>query len=97
MGGGTGMRTFEFKSGIGTASRRVGTGGTGYTVGVLVQSNFGRRPQLRIAGVPVGREIPDLLPENPPLPGAGPPRRGVDGTDPSSSSRPPMRRCSRTS
>lgn len=82
VGGGTGMRTFEFKSGIGTASRRVGTGGTDYTVGVLVQSNFGRRPQLRIAGVPVGREIPDLLPENPPLPEPGPPvpRGGRDGS-----------------
>ena len=82
VGGGTGMRTFEFKSGIGTASRRVGTGGADYTVGVLVQSNFGRRPQLRIAGVPVGREIPDLLPENPPLPEAGPPapRGGRDGS-----------------
>ena len=82
VGGGTGMRTFEFKSGIGTASRRVGTGGADYTVGVLVQSNFGRRPQLRIAGVPVGREITDLLPDNPPLPGAGPPapRGGRDGS-----------------
>ncbi len=82
VGGGTGMRTFEFKSGIGTASRRVGTGGTDYTVGVLVQSNFGRRPQLKIAGVPVGREIPDLLPENPPSPEAGPPapRGGRDGS-----------------
>ena len=82
VGGGTGMRTFEFKSGIGTASRRVRTGGTDYTVGVLVQSNFGRRPQLKIAGVPVGREIPDLLPENPPPPEAGPPapRGGRDGS-----------------
>lgn len=85
VGGGTGMRTFEFKSGIGTASRRTRTGGTDYTVGVLVQSNFGRRPQLRIAGVPVGREIPDLLPENPPPSGAGPPapraaRGGRDGS-----------------
>ena len=82
VGGGTGMRTFEFKSGIGTASRRVGTGGADYTVGVLVQSNFGRRPQLRIAGVPVGREITDLLPENPPAPEAGPPapRGGRDGS-----------------
>ena len=82
VGGGTGMRTFEFKSGIGTASRRIETGRADYTVGVLVQSNFGRRPQLKIAGVPVGREIPDLLPENPPLPGAGPPapRGGRDGS-----------------
>ena len=85
VGGGTGMRTFEFKSGIGTASRRVGAGGADYTVGVLVQSNFGRRPQLRIAGVPVGREILDLLPEDPPLSGAGAPaprapRGGRDGS-----------------
>ena len=82
VGGGTGMRTFEFKSGIGTASRRVRTGGQDYTLGVLVQSNFGRRPQLRIAGVPVGREIPDLLPENPPPSGAGAPapRGGRDGS-----------------
>ena len=65
VGGGTGMRTFEFKSGIGTSSRRVVAGEKDYLVGVLVQSNFGRRPQLRIAGVPVGREIPDLLPEAP--------------------------------
>ena len=84
VGGGTGMRTFEFKSGIGTASRVVRTGGEEYTVGVLVQSNFGRRPQLRIAGAPVGREIPDLLPENPEPPGAAPerpmPREGRDGS-----------------
>lgn len=65
VGGGTGMRTFGFKAGIGTSSRIVAAAGERYTVGVLVQSNFGRRPQMRIAGVPVGREIPDLLPERP--------------------------------
>ena len=65
VGGGTGMRTFGFKAGIGTSSRIVAAAGEEYTVGVLVQSNFGRRPQMRIAGVPVGREIPDLLPERP--------------------------------
>jgi len=63
VGGGTGMRTFEFKGGTGTSSRRVATGHGMYTLGVLVQSNFGRRQQLRIAGVPVGTEMPDLMPE----------------------------------
>ena len=65
VGGGTGMRTFQFKAGIGTSSRVVEADGRNYTVGVLVQSNFGRRPQMRVAGAPVGREIPDLLPEAP--------------------------------
>ncbi len=58
VGGGTGMVCNEFKGGIGTASRKLTTKDGGYTVGVLVQCNFGRRPNLRIAGVPVGREIP---------------------------------------
>ena len=57
-GGGTGMISYGFKGGTGTASRKLDA----YTVGVLVQSNHGRRPRLTIAGVPVGREIPDLLP-----------------------------------
>lgn len=57
VGGGTGMVCFEFKGGIGTASRMLSTGAPSYTIGVLVQANFGRRPQLRIAGAPVGREI----------------------------------------
>jgi L-aminopeptidase/D-esterase-like protein len=57
VGGGTGMVCFEFKGGIGTASRVLGDKQGGYTVGVLVQANFGLRPQLRVAGVPVGREI----------------------------------------
>ncbi len=63
VGGGTGMRAFGFKAGIGTASRLAPCEGETFTVGVLVQANFGRRPQLRVDGVPVGREIPDLLPE----------------------------------
>jgi D-aminopeptidase len=63
VGGGTGMHTFEFKGGTGTASRRVRVRDVGdYTVGVLVQSNFGRRPQLQIAGIPVGREWPEDAP-----------------------------------
>src|SRR5580698_2271645 len=58
VGGGTGMVCVEFKGGTGTASRVLSTKHGGYTVGVLVQCNFGRRPLLRIAGVPVGQEIP---------------------------------------
>ena len=63
VGGGTGMRAYSFKAGIGTASRLVPVAGSGYTVGVLLQANHGRRRQLRVDGVPVGREIPELLPE----------------------------------
>jgi len=59
VGGGTGMICNEFKGGIGTASRVLDAKYGGYTVGVLVQCNYGRRSQLRIAGVPVGREIPE--------------------------------------
>jgi L-aminopeptidase/D-esterase-like protein len=63
VGGGTGMHTFEFKGGTGTSSRRVRVKGAGdYTVGVLVQSNFGRRWQLQVAGIPVGREWPEDAP-----------------------------------
>ncbi len=57
VGGGTGMMSFEFKSGIGTSSRRVRAAGQPYTVGVLVQSNFGNRRHLTVDGVPVGREL----------------------------------------
>ena len=59
VGGGTGMCCFEFKGGIGTASRKVARPSENYAVGVLVQANFGARGQLQIAGVPVGREIPE--------------------------------------
>src|ERR1700732_27218 len=59
VGGGTGMICNEFKGGTGTSSRKLDMKAGGYTVGVLVQCNYGRRPNLRIAGVPVGQEIPD--------------------------------------
>jgi len=59
VGGGTGMICNEFKGGIGTSSRVLDAKEGGYTVGVLVQCNYGRRDQLRIAGVPVGKEIPE--------------------------------------
>jgi L-aminopeptidase/D-esterase-like protein len=61
VGGGTGMICYGFKGGIGTASRRVDERAGGYTVGVLVQANFGRRDQLRVAGVPVGQEITENM------------------------------------
>jgi D-aminopeptidase len=63
VGGGTAMRAFRFKAGIGTSSRLVPCDETTYTVGVIVQANFGGRSQLLVDGVPVGREIPDLMPE----------------------------------
>jgi D-aminopeptidase len=59
VGGGTGMVCNEFKGGIGTSSRKFEIKGASYTVGVLVQCNYGVRPNLRIAGVPVGKEIPE--------------------------------------
>jgi len=59
VGGGTGMICNEFKGGIGTSSRVLDAKYGGYTVGVLVQCNYGWRSQLRIAGVPVGREMTD--------------------------------------
>jgi D-aminopeptidase len=62
VGGGTGMICHQFKGGIGTASRGVGIDAGGFIVGVLVQCNYGGRPGFRVAGVPVGREIADLLP-----------------------------------
>jgi D-aminopeptidase len=62
VGGGTGMIVHGFKGGIGTASRKLDDGAGGYTVGVLVQANYGSRSQLTIAGVSVGKEITDLLP-----------------------------------
>ena len=57
VGGGTGMVCNGFKGGIGTSSRRLTDKDGGYLVGVLVQCNYGRRQNLRIAGIPVGREI----------------------------------------
>ena len=68
VGGGTGMICYEFKGGMGTSSRIIpvaavadrqsGNSTKPYTVGVIVQANCGRRPQLTIAGVPVGKELP---------------------------------------
>ena len=57
VGGGTGMSCFEWKGGIGTASRRVPEDKGGMTLGVLVQTNFGRAPELVVSGVPVGQHI----------------------------------------
>jgi D-aminopeptidase len=62
VGGGTGMICYGFKGGIGTSSRRLPSASGAFTVGVLVQCNCGRRPQLLIAGVPVGKEIPGQVP-----------------------------------
>ncbi|HRI79166.1 MAG TPA: P1 family peptidase [Cyclobacteriaceae bacterium] len=62
VGGGTGMVVHQFKGGTGTSSRKLEEKDGGYTVGVLVQANYGRRELLQVAGVPVGREIPDLMP-----------------------------------
>lgn len=59
VGAGTGMSTFDFKGGIGTSSRVVPAADGGYNLGVLVLSNFGSRGELRIDGIPVGREIKD--------------------------------------
>ena len=75
VGGGTGMSCCEFKGGIGTSSRVIPPAAGGYTVGVLVMSNFGRREHLLIDGVPVGRELKDW----PPLPAA--PAR-IEAADP---------------
>jgi D-aminopeptidase len=58
VGGGTGMVCHEFKGGIGTASRIVDADSGGFTVGALVQANYGRRDWLRVDGVPVGEAIP---------------------------------------
>ena len=61
VGGGTGMLTLGFKGGIGTASRRVKINNKTYTIGALVQSNFGSKRNLTISGVPVGKELKDTL------------------------------------
>ena len=78
VGGGTAMICHGFKGGTGTASRTLSSDEGGWTVGALVQANYGRRERLTVDGVPVGREIgPDVVPtpydESPtsPPPGAG--------------------------
>jgi L-aminopeptidase/D-esterase-like protein len=76
-GGGTGMVCYGFKGGTGTASRVLSAAEGGYTVGVLVQCNCGRRPQLTIAGVPVGKEIPQGVP----YAGAGSPPLSPPGSE----------------
>jgi L-aminopeptidase/D-esterase-like protein len=75
VGGGTGMMCYGFKCGIGTSSRVVKAGEDRYTVGVLVQANFGRRSDLRVAGVPVGTEITEGVPY-----AGGAPERGDLGS-----------------
>ena len=57
VGGGTGMKSFDFKAGSGTASRRVQYGDTTYTVGAFVQSNFGKRDDLTVLGYSLGKEL----------------------------------------
>ena len=78
VGGGTGMICHGFKGGIGSASRVVEILDERYTVGVLVQCNYGSRSQLRIAGVRVGLEIPDLVPERTEAGGGGSAGRSSD-------------------
>ncbi|HEY7124752.1 MAG TPA: P1 family peptidase [Ktedonobacterales bacterium] len=68
VGAGTGMQLFQFKGGIGSSSRVVDTPAGTYTVGVLVETNFGLRPRLTVAGVRVGPLLTDLLPEEAPDP-----------------------------
>lgn len=83
VGGGTGMVCHEFKGGIGTASRRLDAAAGGWTIGVLVQANYGHRRLLRIDGVPVGAEIGvDVVPSpyGPSKDGVRPPARARDGS-----------------
>ena len=102
VGGGTGMICHRFKGGIGTSSRLAEVAGETYTVGVLVQCNYGGRGPFRVAGVPVGQEITDLMPERPgegdaPSEGAeapegsAPPERAVplEGAEPPGGAEPP--------
>jgi D-aminopeptidase len=63
VGAGTGTQFFDFKGGIGTASRIVALSGQRFTIGVLLQTNYGSRHQLLIAGAPLGRQIIDLMPK----------------------------------
>jgi L-aminopeptidase/D-esterase-like protein len=62
VGGGTGMICHGFKGGIGTASRQIDISGQQYTVGILVQANYGSRSTFTIAGVPLGDKLSDLMP-----------------------------------
>ena len=76
VGGGTGMVAHGFKGGLGTASRTLPGG---YTLGVLVQANYGSRELLTIAGVPVGKEIPDLQRQRGSAPGGAERSGASDG------------------
>ena len=78
VGAGAGMMSYQFKGGIGTASRVLRREDGGWTVGVLVNANMGRRRDFTVAGVPVGREIPDLLPERPSAAPGEPPDDAAD-------------------
>jgi len=83
VGGGTGMNCHEFKGGIGTSSRRLPERAGGWTLGVLVQANYGRRGLLRIDGVPVGaeitpREVPTPRSSMQPASASSAPAGGVD-------------------
>jgi len=82
VGGGTGMVCHEFKGGIGTASRVVDAASGGWTVGVLVQANYGRRDWLRIDGVPVGEAIPVAEVPSPYQPGEDDGPTGAPPTPP---------------
>jgi L-aminopeptidase/D-esterase-like protein len=93
VGGGTGMVCLGFKGGIGTASRKLPAEQGGYTIGVLVQCNFGTQRNLMVAGVPVGQEITDLgecstadvpagTPGERPLPRCRPEAMRDDSTEP---------------
>lgn len=62
IGAGTGTQQFDFKGGIGTASRVIELMGERFAVGVLLQTNYGSRHQLQIAGLPIGRQVTDLMP-----------------------------------
>ena len=91
VGGGTGMVCHGFKGGIGTASRKLPAEQGGYTVGVLVQCNYGSRRDLRIAGVPVGEEIADLtgcIASSAPLPANSGRRRCDDSRPPAADDAP---------
>jgi D-aminopeptidase len=62
VGAGTGTQMFDFKGGIGTASRVIEIGSRTYTIGVLLNTNYGTRPQLQIAGHPLGRQLVENMP-----------------------------------
>ena len=78
VGAGTGMMSYQFKGGIGTASRVLRKEDGGWTIGVLVNANMGRRRDFTVAGVPVGREIADLLPGSPAAAPGAPPDDAAD-------------------